>query len=90
MEYPRDVVIVGGVRTAHGKFKGALFNTPAVELGAMAISATLEQTRIDAGMIDEVIMGNVLSAGIGHHPARQSALKSGIPAAIPALTINKM
>ena len=90
MEYLRDVVIVGGVRTAHGKFNGALFNTPAVELGAMAISATLEQTGIDASMIDEVIMGNVLSAGIGQHPARQSALKSGIPASIPALTINKM
>ena len=90
MEYLRDVVIVGGVRTAHGKFNGALFNTPAVELGAMAISATLEQTGIDTSMIDEVIMGNVLSAGIGQHPARQSALKSGIPALIPALTINKM
>ena len=50
MEYPRDVVIVGGVRTAHGKFKGALFNTPAVDLGAMAISATLKQTGIDASM----------------------------------------
>ena len=90
MKYARDVVIVGGVRTAHGKFKGALFNTPAVELGAMAISSTLEQTGVDGSMVDEVIMGNVLSAGIGQHPARQSALKSGIPAEIPALTINKM
>ena len=90
MEYAKDVVIVGGVRTAHGRFKGALFNTSAVDLGAMAIKATLEQTNVDPAMIDEVIMGNVLSAGIGQHPARQAAIKSGIPEHIPALTINKM
>ena len=90
MEYAKDVVIVGGVRTAHGRFKGALFNTSAVDLGAMAIKATLEQTNVDPAMIDEVIMGNVLSAGIGQHPARQAAIKSGIPENIPALTINKM
>ena len=90
MEYAKDVVIVGGVRTAHGRFKGALFNTSAVDLGAMAIKATLEQTNVDSAMIDEVIMGNVLSAGIGQHPARQAAIKSGIPENIPALTINKM
>jgi len=90
MEYAKDVVIVGGVRTAHGRFKGALFNTSAVDLGAMAIKATLEQTKVDPAMIDEVIMGNVLSAGIGQHPARQAAIKSGIPENIPALTINKM
>tara|TARA_B110000014_G_scaffold231134_1_gene193014 strand:- start:922 stop:2094 length:1173 start_codon:yes stop_codon:yes gene_type:complete len=90
MEYAKDVVIVGGVRTAHGKFRGALFNTSAVDLGAMAIKATLEQTKVDPAMIDEVIMGNVLSAGIGQHPARQAAIKSGIPENIPALTINKM
>jgi acetyl-CoA C-acetyltransferase len=90
MEYAKDVVIVGGVRTAHGKFKGALFNTSAVDLGAMVIKATLEQTKVDPSMIDEVIMGNVLSAGIGQHPARQAAIKGGIPNEIPALTINKM
>ena len=90
MEYAKDVVIVGGVRTAHGKFKGALFNTSAVDLGAMVIKATLEQTKVDPGMIDEVIMGNVLSAGIGQHPARQAAIKGGIPNEVPALTINKM
>ena len=90
MEYARDVVIVGGVRTAQGKFKGALFDTPAVDLGALAIKATLEQTKVDPEIIDEVIMGNVLSAGLGQHPARQAALKAGIPERIPALTINKM
>jgi len=90
MEYPRDVVIVGGVRTAHGKFKGSLFHTSAVDLGALAIKETLKQTELDAELVDEVIMGNVLSAGIGQHPARQSAIKAGIPEEIPALTINKM
>ena len=90
MEYAKDVVIVGGIRTAHGKFKGVLFNTSAVDLGAMVIKATLEQTKVDPNMIDEVIMGNVLSAGIGQHPARQAAIKGGIPNEIPALTINKM
>jgi len=90
MQYPKDVVIVGGVRTAHGKFKGSLFNTSAVDLGAIAIKETLKQVKLNAELIDEVIMGNVLSAGIGQHPARQSAIKAGIPEEIPALTINKM
>ena len=90
MKYAQDAVIVGGVRTAQGKFGGALLNISAVDLGSMAIQATLEQTGIKVDMIDEVIMGNVLSAGIGQHPARQSALNSGIPAVVPALTINKM
>jgi len=90
MQYPKDVVIVGGVRTAHGKFKGSLFHTSAVELGAIAIEETLKQTGLDAELVDEVIMGNVLSAGIGQHPARQSAIKGGIPEKIPALTVNKM
>ena len=90
MQYPKDVVIVGGVRTAHGKFKGSLFHTSAVELGAIAIEETLKQTGLDAELVDEVIMGNVLSAGIGQHPARQSAIKGGIPEEIPALTVNKM
>ena len=90
MKYPKDVVIVGGVRTAHGKFKGSLYHTSAVDLGALAIKETLKQTELDAELVDEVIMGNVLSAGIGQHPARQSAIKAGIPEEIPALTVNKM
>ena len=90
MEYAKDVVIVGGVRTAHGRFKGVLFNTSAVDLGAMTIKSTLEQTGVDPATIDEVIMGNVLSAGIGQHPARQAAIKGSIPENIPALTVNKM
>ena len=90
MQYPKDVVIVAGARTAHGKFKGSLFNTSAVDLGAIAIKETLKQAELDPELIDEVIMGNVLSAGIGQHPARQSAIKAGIPEEIPALTVNKM
>ena len=76
MQYPKDVVIVAGARTAHGKFKGSLFNTSAVDLGAIAIKETLKQAELDPELIDEVIMGNVLSAGIGQHPARQSAIKA--------------
>ena len=90
MEYPKDVVIVAGVRTAHGKFRGSLFQTSAVDLGALAIKETLKQVELDAELIEEVIMGNVLSAGIGQHPARQSAIKANIPEEIPALTVNKM
>ena len=90
MQYPKDVVIVAGVRTAHGKFKGSLFGTPAVDLGALAIKETLKQAKIDGGLVEEVIMGNVLSAGIGQHPARQAAVNAGIPDEIPALTVNKM
>ena len=70
MEYPKDVVIVAGVRTAHGKFRGSLFQNTAVDLGALAIKETLKQVELDATLIEEVIMGNVLSAGIGQHPAR--------------------
>ena len=90
MHYPKDVVIVAGVRTAHGKFRGSLFHNSAVELGALAIKETLKQVELDARLVEEVIMGNVLSAGIGQHPARQSAIKADIPEEIPALTVNKM
>ena len=90
MQYPKDVVIVAGVRTAHGKFRGSLFQTSAVDLGALAIKETLKQVELDAKLVEEVIMGNVLSAGIGQHPARQSAIKADIPEEIPALTVNKM
>ena len=72
MEYPKDVVIVAGVRTAHGKFRGSLFDISAVDLGALAIKETLKQVEVDGRLVEEVIMGNVLSAGIGQHPARQA------------------
>ena len=90
MEYPKYVVIVAGVRTAHGKFRGSLFDISAVDLGALAIKETLKQVEVDGRLVEEVIMGNVLSAGIGQHPARQAAVEAGIPDEIPALTVNKM
>ena len=90
MQYPKDVVIVAGVKTPHGKFRGSLFHTSAVDLGALATKETLKQVELDASLVEEVIMGNVLSAGIGQHPARQSAIKADIPEEIPALTVNKM
>ena len=90
MQYPKDVVIVAGVRTAHGKFRGSLFDISAVDLGALAIKETLKQVEVDGRLVEEVIMGNVLSAGIGQHPARQAAVEAGIPDEIPALTVNKM
>lgn len=86
----REVVIVSAVRTAIGSFMGALSNTPATELGAIVIKEALLRAGIKGDQVDEVIMGNVLQAGLGQGPARQSALKAGIPEEVPATTINKL
>jgi acetyl-CoA C-acetyltransferase len=86
----QDVVIVAATRTAVGSFQGALAQVPAVELGAVVIRALLEQTGIDGAEVDEVIMGQVLTAGAGQNPARQAAIKAGLPNAVPALTLNKV
>jgi len=83
-----DIVIVSAARTAVGKFGGALAKTPATELGAAVIKALMERSGLPADLIGEVIMGQVLAAGVGQNPARQSVLKSGLPHAIPGLTIN--
>ncbi len=85
-----DVVIVSAVRTPVGKFQGGLKDFKATELGAKAVRAAYERAGLDANEIDEVIMGNVISAGLGQNPARQSALHAGIPPAVSALTINKV
>ncbi|HEY0210759.1 acetyl-CoA C-acetyltransferase [Acerihabitans sp.] len=85
-----NVVIVSATRTAVGSFNGSLVSTPAVDLGALVIQAALGRAGIDADMIDEVIMGNVLQAGLGQNPARQAALKGGIPFRVGALTVNKV
>jgi acetyl-CoA C-acetyltransferase len=85
-----EVVIVGATRTAIGSFQGALSALPASELGAAVIRGLLEQTGVDAAQIDEVILGQVLSAGAGQNPARQAALKAGLPHSTPALTLNKV
>jgi len=83
-----DIVIVAAARTAVGKFGGALAKTPATELGSLVIKALLERSKVDAGQIGEVILGQVLAAGAGQNPARQALMKSGLPKEIPALTIN--
>ena len=83
-----DIVIVSAARTAVGKFGGALAKVPATDLGAHVIKALLERTQLGADQIGEVIMGQVLAAGVGQNPARQSLIKSGIAKETPALTIN--
>lgn len=86
----RDVVILSAVRTPIGRFLGGLSTVPAPRLGAIAIRGALERAGIRADQVDEVIMGNVLSAGLGQAPARQAALAAGIPETVPATTVNKM
>ena len=83
-----DIVIVSAARTAVGKFGGSLAKTPATELGAAVIKAVLERSGLSADLIGEVIPGQVLAAGVGQNPARQSVVKAGFPHAIPGLTIN--
>ncbi len=85
-----DIVIVGAVRTAIGKFGGSLAKTPAPELGATVIRALLARANLQPDQISEVILGQVLTAGSGQNPARQALIKAGLPAAIPAMTINKV
>lgn len=85
-----DVVIVAATRTAIGSFQGALATVPAVDLGAAVIKQLLAQTRLDPAQVDEVILGQVLTAGAGQNPARQAAIKAGLPYSVPALTLNKV
>lgn len=86
----RDVVILSAVRTPIGRFLGGLSTVPAPRLGAIAIRGALERAGIRADQVDEVIMGNVLSAGLGQAPARQAALFAGIPAAARCTTVHKV
>ncbi len=83
-----DIVIVSAARTAVGKFGGTLAKTPATELGAAVVKALLERSGVAAEQIGEVIMGQVLTAGVGQNPARQTVIKSGLPQGVPGLTIN--
>jgi len=85
-----DVVLAGGVRTAIGAFAGAFAEVPATALGSAAIKAALERAGVKPDQVDEVIMGNVLSAGLGQAPARQASIGAGIPNTVPATTINKV
>lgn len=86
----REVVIVAATRTAIGSFQGALAQVSATDLGAAVIKALLAQTQLAPEQVDEVILGQVLTAGAGQNPARQTALKAGLPYSVPALTINKV
>lgn len=85
-----DVVILGAARTAFGSFQGAISTLSAPKLGAVAIAGALDRAGVEPSQVDEVILGNVLTAGVGQAPARQAAIHAGIPVSVPALTINKV
>ena len=85
-----EIVIAGAARSAIGKFGGTLARTPAADLGAHVIRKLLERSGLKADQVSEVIMGQVLAAGVGQNPARQAAIKAGLPDMIPAMTINKV
>ena len=86
----QEVVIVSAVRTAIGSFNGTLKNTSATELGAIVIKSALEKAGVSGDQVDEIIMGNVLQAGLGQNPARQAAIKAGVPESVSSMTINKV
>ncbi|WP_107839866.1 acetyl-CoA C-acetyltransferase [Metasolibacillus meyeri] len=85
-----EVVIVSAVRTAIGAFQGTLKDVQAQQLGSIVIKEAIKRANIEPESVDEVIMGNVLAAGLGQNPARQAALKAGLPYVVPAMTINKV
>ncbi|MDA8236134.1 MAG: acetyl-CoA C-acetyltransferase [Clostridia bacterium] len=86
----KQVAIVSAVRTAVGSFGGTLSKIAAVDLGAIVIAESLKRINLDGSKVDEVIMGNVLQAGLGQNPARQASIKAGLPQEVPAWTINKV
>lgn len=86
----RTPVIVSAVRTPIGRFLGGLGTMSAPDLGAVAVKAAIERANIDGGSLDEVIMGNVLQGGEGQAPARQAAMRAGVPATVPAFAVNKV
>src|SRR3954454_1053430 len=85
-----DAVINSGVRTPIGKFQGALNDVPAPQLGAVAVREAVKRAGLEPAQIDECIMGNVVSAGLGQNPGRQAALLGGLPPSVGAMTINKV
>ena len=86
----REVVIVGAARTAIGSFGGSLKTVPAATLGAIAVKEAIKRAGITPDMVDEVIMGNVLQAGLGQNVARQISMEAGIPKEVPSMTLNKV
>ncbi|MBP9955615.1 acetyl-CoA C-acetyltransferase [Geopseudomonas guangdongensis] len=86
----KDVVIVAATRTAIGAFQGSLASLSAADLGAAVIRRLLEQSGLNGAEVDEVILGQVLTAGCGQNPARQAAMRAGLPHTVPAMTVNKV
>jgi acetyl-CoA C-acetyltransferase len=86
----RETVILSACRTPVGRYLGTLTDVPAVELGALCIKEALNRADVDPAVINEVIMGNVLTAGLGQNPARQASLHAGVPEEVPAITVNKV
>lgn len=86
----KEVVVVSAVRTAIGSFMGSLKDVPATKLGAEVIKEALNRASVDPAQVDEVIMGNVLQAGLGQNPARQASIMAGLPEGVSAMTINKV
>ncbi len=85
-----EVYIISAVRTPIGSFLGSLSTVPAPQLGSTAIKGALDKAGITADQVQEVFMGNVMSAGMGQAPARQASMFAGIPDAVPATTVNKV
>ena len=90
MLVPDDIVIISGCRTAVGKFQGSLSDLAAPQLGSIVVRAAVERAGISPAQVDECIMGNVVSAGLGQNPARQAAIFGGLPPEVPAMTVNKV
>jgi acetyl-CoA C-acetyltransferase len=86
----QDVVIISAVRTPVGKFQGSLSDLSATQLGAIVVREAVKRAKVDPKQVDECIMGNVISAGLGQNPARQAALNGGLPPEVGAMTINKV
>src|SRR6266566_1728300 len=85
-----DVVIISGCRTPVGKFQGSLSDLSATQLGAIAVREAVKRSGIEPERVDECIMGNVISAGLGQNPARQAAIFGGLPPEVGAMTVNKV
>jgi acetyl-CoA C-acetyltransferase len=85
-----DIVIISGVRTPIGKFQGSLSDLPATKLGALVVREAVKRAGVDPGVVNECIMGNVVSAGLGQNPARQAAIYGGLPPSVGAMTVNKV
>src|ERR1700683_2566229 len=85
-----EVVIISGCRTPVGKFQGSLSDLSATRLGAVVVREAVARARLDPEQVDECIMGNVVSAGLGQNPARQAAIFGGLPPKVGAMTVNKV